>query len=355
MISPAVQQRKNVLVVGNTRIGQAVKLYLKTCPGIGKIASLGDETEVDRFDILVGALAGDIGKQSLSLAIKHKKHLVDIADIEPEFYLDRRKRIDSAGITVVPCCGFSPGLLDLILGNETRHPENMESISIKAGTLCPEAFFFPFLWCFEDLIYAHRHGSRQKINHRFKTFSPFEGYAEEAFSGIRAETYFSQSGFDNLLDVYPVRDFTFRVIRPMGFSGFFRFLDQHGFLDKRRFEETKKVLEGRKKDNITLAEITIIRKNGQVRWQVKSEAKKNERLNSMQKITALPPALVAGEIAAGALSGRGLVFMETLGRDERFFKNMIRRIRQAGQVSIRRNEKQRRGHQLLASQGNRPG
>ena len=338
MTMAARQQQKKVLIIGNTRIGRAVKHYLGTCPGIGKIAFLGEKTDADRFDILVGALAGDIGKQALQLAIKHKKHLVDIADIEPEFYLDRRSRIAAAGITVVPCCGFSPGLLDFILGRESRHHAPLDSISVKAGTLCPEEFFFPFLWCFEDLVYAHRHGSRQKINQKFKTFPPFGGYAEETVSGLRAETYFSQSGFDNLLDAYPVRDFTFRVIRPTGFSGFFRFLDNHGFLDKHRLEQTKKILEGRKKDNITLAEITISHNSGQVRWRIKCAAKKAEPLNSMQKITALLPALVAGEIAGGGLSGRGLVSMETLGRDERFFKNMIRRIRQAGQVSIRRNE-----------------
>ena len=343
MIMPAGQQLKKVLVVGDTRIGRAVKHFLGTCPGIGEIAFLGGKTDIGRFDILVGALAGDIGKQALQLAIKHKKNLVDIADIEPEFYLDRRKRIAAAGITVVPCCGFSPGLLDFILGRESRHPAIMESISVKAGTLCPEDFFFPFLWCFEDLVYAHRHGSRQKINHKFKKFSPFGGFTEETVAGIRAETYFSQSGFDNLLDVYPVRDFTFRVIRPQGFSGFFRFLDKHGFLDKRRLEETKKVLEGRKKDNITLAEITIGHQKGQIFWQVKSEAKKTGRMNSMQKITALLPALVAGEIAVGGLSGRGLVFMETLGRDEQFFKSMMRRIRQTGRVSVRRKEIPRLG------------
>ena len=327
-----------VLIIGKTRMGRAVAHYLKGRSHIGRVTLTDGTADPRPFDILIGALAGDIGKQSLALALKHKKHLIDLADIEPEFYLSRQDRIAAAGITVIPCCGFSPGLLDFILGREMKGRKNVSEIAVAAGTLAEAPDFFPFLWCFEDLYWGHTHGSRQKIAGRFKNFPPFGGYRREVLAGIKAETYYCQSGFDNLLDVYPARDFTFRVIRPPGFAHFFRFLENHGFFRKTRREETRTVLEGEKRDNLTLAEIVIVDQGRRLCWRIKSRAGKTDRLNSMQRVTAPVPALMAEVLAAGGLADRGLTLMPDLGRNERLFQDMIRNLRRTAGLTITRRE-----------------
>ena len=87
------------------------------------------------------------------------------------------------------------------------------------------------------------------------------------------------------------------------------------------------MVEANAEDNITLAQINISAKDKKVRWTLKASSKKNEALNSMQKITASAPAAMAGFLAAGRIKKAGLLFMEDIGRDETIFNNLLSAIK----------------------------
>ena len=120
--------------------------------------------EIKNFDLLIGALPGEVGEKGLRLALKYKKDLIDISDLEPEFYLKKKGDIEREKIMVIPGCGFCPGLVNFILGWERINQEKIREIEIKAGTLSPKKFFFPFLWCFEDSILEHQIPSWQIVD-----------------------------------------------------------------------------------------------------------------------------------------------------------------------------------------------
>ena len=73
-----------------------------------------------------------------------QKNLIDVSDLDPEFYLERKTRIEKSGITVIAGCGFSPGLVNLILGKELSLHPDIQEIEVKAGSLSPNKHFFPF-------------------------------------------------------------------------------------------------------------------------------------------------------------------------------------------------------------------
>lgn len=318
-----MQKGFKVLILGNGRIARAVYYYLEKSALIKKTAFLKQKQDASECDLLIGALPGDLGALPLSLALKYRKNLIDISDVEPGFYLKKEKEVFKKRISVIPCCGFCPGLLNFILGNELARKEKIGKIEVKAGSLSQIKYYFPFLWCFEDLVLEHRIPSRQIIGGKIKKFSPFAGYRKEFFFGIEAETYFAQSGFENMLGGLKARNFTFRVIRPAGFKEFFSYLESEGFLRKETMPVTKNIVENNVKDNITLAQIHIEQGNKKINWQIASCAKQKEEINSMQKITALAPVALAKALLRQKIKKNGLFFMEELGTDNALFAAVL--------------------------------
>lgn len=325
-----MNKKYRILILGDGRIGRAVADYFKLNPLAGAVSFISDQKEAANCDLLVGALPGELGEKGLDLALRYKKNLIDISDVDPPFYLKAKSKIEKAAITVVPGCGFSPGLVNCILGYESLAGGIMQAIEVKAGSLSRKDHYYPFLWCFEDLILEHQIPSWQMVQGKKKQFPAFAGYKKEKFFGIQAESYYCASGFENLLDSLKVRNFSCKVIRPYGFREFFYFLQNQGFLQKENIGLTKSVLEKNLQDNITFSEVTVLSKSRRIVWLIKSFSKSDEKLNSMQKITAIAPAIIGKFLLANKIRRRGLVFMEDIGRQTDLFPKLVGEIRKEG-------------------------
>jgi saccharopine dehydrogenase-like NADP-dependent oxidoreductase len=324
-----MKRKAKILVLGNGRIGMAVAYYLKK-KDLGNVAFLSREEDAKHCDLLIGALPGELGERCLAIALRYKKNLIDVSDVDPPFYIKEKTSIEKSGLTVIPGCGFSPGLINCIVGKECASGGDVAEIEIKAGSLSRKKYYFPFLWCFEDLVLGHRLASWQRIAARKRKFPPFAGYQEESYFGIEAESYYCASGFENLLGTHRIKNFIYRVIRPKGFMVFFNFLESQGYLCAEHMQTAKQIAESHRQDNFTFAEVNLAAKHKTVSWLMKSFSRKNEKLNSMQKITACVPAAVAHFLLGEKLSSQGLIFMEELGRQPSFFAGLLCSLRTEG-------------------------
>jgi len=332
-----MKRRYNVAVAGDGRISRAVLHFFKERNSDISAFSLTDERDLLKADLLAGALAGEIGERCLEWALKYRKNLVDVSDVDPDVYQAREKEILKCGITVVPGCGFCPGIVNFLLGKETSGGGRVLEIHVKAGSLSPKKNYFPFLWCFEDLVLEHRLVSSQVIGGRKKKFPAFAGYRREKYFGVEAESYYSASGFENILDKTGARSLTCRVVRPLGFAEFFRFADNYGLFSPGRMAESKAILEGAKQDNYTLGEVQIIRPAGRVTWLLKSFSAAGEEWNSMQKITASVPVTVGRMLLDGRIARKGLVFLEDIAGEKAVFNALLAGVKKEG-VVLRRQE-----------------
>ena len=260
-------------------------------------------------------MPGKVGEFSLECALRHKKDLIDLSDLEIEFFLKKRREIEKKKILVLPNCGFCPGLLNFLISFFVKKLKKMKKIEVLAGTLSPKKFFYPFLWCFEDLILEHELPSIQLINGKKKRFLPFSGLEREKFFGILAESYFAQSGFEQLMKKIKTKNFIFRVVRPDGFFQFYNFLKNHGFFEKENFKKTKKILESKIEDNLTFGQIKIKTKKENIFLIIKSFSKKEEKLNSMQKISIVFPFEILKKMKEEKLK-KGLIFPEDLAKEK---------------------------------------
>ncbi len=325
-----MNKKYKVLIVGCGRIARAVKHYFKQYRFVKEVSFLQKDSQARDCDLIIGALAGEIGKKCLALALKYKKNLIDISDIDPPEYLKKQKEINKSGILVIPGCGFSPGLVNFILGRAINKFSAICDIEVKAGSLSPKKFFYPFLWCFEDIVVEHTIASWQVVSGKKNKFPVFDGYRREKDFGIDAESYYCASGFENILDKKKLNNLIVRVVRPLGFRDFFGFIQEAGFLKKENLMMTKTILESRKETNITFARVDIIGKIQKERWLIKSYSRKDEELNSMQKITASFPAAVGGLVMDGTIRQKGLLFLDELAKDDAIFDRLLRDTRKKG-------------------------
>jgi saccharopine dehydrogenase-like NADP-dependent oxidoreductase len=343
-----MSKNPSVAIIGYGRIGRAVAYFLsrrQTIKSVGvidpalkknhpvlprKVSRISSEKALAGYDLIIGCLPGDIGGGCLTLALKYRKNLIDISDVDPPGYLKKLKQIQRSGITVIPGCGFSPGLVNAIMGKEFSELKHLDSIEVKAGSLSPSGPCYPFLWCFEDIVLEHRIPSWQMVASRKRLVPAFAGFQPERFFGIPAESYYCASGFENLLDIYKPKNCIVRVVRPKGFYDFFRFMEGYGYLSGEKAEETKRFLESQRRDNITFAEITAHAPHRNIIWIIKAESRRNEPLNSMQKITASVPSAMAALLLKGMVPGKGLLFMDELGKDRDLFDALLSEVRRQG-------------------------
>ncbi len=314
-----------IVIFGKGRIGKAVKYYLKKLNLDIKVGFFNTEKDVKDCDLLISALPGDAGELALELALKYRKNLIDIADLDYEFYLKNKNNIRKAGILVIPFAGFSPGLVNFICGREVKE-NKVKEVEISAGSLSKEKDSFPFLWCFEDLIEGHQLKVTLVKNGKKIKKPAFSDYKKQKIEKLDAESYLAE-GLGSLIDNLKVKNMTYRIIRNIGFYEFFKSLENQSLLNEKNIESTQRKLESRKQDNLTIGVIKIKTDKKEIIWKMKAFSKETELLNSMQKITAVFPAILVKEILEGNIIQKGLVFLEELGQNKDLFKKIISQIK----------------------------
>ena len=336
-----MKRNLKVLILGKGNIGKGVSYYLKKFKVAKRVAFLNNENKINDFDILIGVLPSRIGKNGLRLALKHKKDLIDVSAVDIPFYLKLKKEILKREIRVIPGCGFDPGLVNLILGFESQKFERINKIEISAGTLPTNTnFFFPFTWCFEDLIEGHLFGASLIKNGKSVDLSPFAGYKREKLKGVgEFESYFIEEWSSLPYTIKP-KNLSFRVIRPIGFFHFFQYLKNYGFFQKKNISFAKNLFGQKKVDNTTLALIKISGttkgKKREVSWKIFSFAKKGEFLNSMQKITAIVPVVIIKLFLKDKIKDKGILFMEEIGRNKDLFKEALKELKKEKSLTFLR-------------------
>lgn len=346
-----------VLILGSGLIGRAIAEYVKdnrAVPNIvlfsnnrkelrdakkeinskkiqtvfGNISKSKAQTLAKQSDFIFNALPGELGLKGMALAVKAGKNIIDVSDLDYAEYKHLDREAKKKNITIIPECGVSPGLGNLIIGAESKVLGKINSIEIKAGTLAPaRSHFFPVTWNIQDLIAGHLLPATIIQNGKKKKLPPFSGYQKELLKEVgEFETYIAE-GLSTLPKTIKAKNMVYRVIRPVGFMDFFLYLKNHNLLDdfsKGEFE---------KEDNTTLLLITITGRSKTVHWGVMSSAKKNEKLNSMQKITGLVPALIFQLFLEGKIKEKGIVLMEDIAN----IKEMVRMVKQKGIVIKRKS------------------
>jgi len=86
------------------------------------------------FDVVIGALPGEIGSNAVKASIAAKVNMVDVSYM-PQNPLEFDDKARKAGTTIIPNCGVAPGLSNLLAGHAVAKLDRLENVHILVGGL----------------------------------------------------------------------------------------------------------------------------------------------------------------------------------------------------------------------------
>jgi saccharopine dehydrogenase-like NADP-dependent oxidoreductase len=203
---------------------------------------LGDDQAlrslIAHADLVVGAVPGPLGFETLRRVLEAGKHVVDISFFEEDaFALDALAR--EHGCTAVVDCGIAPGCSNLILGHFAATLDSVERFWCAVGGLPVERH-----WPFEyrapfspiDVIAEYTRPARFRRSGEEVTMPALSEVELIDLPGIGTLEAFNTDGLRTLLATLPVPDMVEKTLRYPGHAERMRIFRETGFFSDRGIE-----------------------------------------------------------------------------------------------------------------------
>ncbi|MEP3390673.1 MAG: saccharopine dehydrogenase C-terminal domain-containing protein [Reichenbachiella sp.] len=233
---------------------------------------------ISSFDLVVCAVPGFLGYQTLQWIIETKKDVVDISFF-PEDALKLKELAKAMEVTAIVDCGVAPGMSNLVLGyhNETMQIENFECLvgglpKVKKWPFAYKAPFSPI-----DVIEEYTRPARYVENSHILTKPALSDVAQEEFEGVGTLESFNSDGLRSLLfTMGHIPNMIEKTLRYPGHVEYIQVLKSSGFFSEQPIDVkgtalspldfTCKVLFdewklGETEEEITVMRITVSGKN----------------------------------------------------------------------------------------------
>jgi len=304
-----------------------------------------------KFDLAIGTLPGPMGFQACKAAIAAKIDMVDVSYM-PEDVMALNKAALKSKVCVVPDCGMSPGLGNILVGHAISKLDRVESVHMLNGGL-PEKPVPPLdyviTWSVKDLIDMYsrkvtivREGKVTKV----EAMSGLEGITFPRVGKLEA---FYTDGLRTLLHtVKDAKDMWEKTLRYPGHIQKIKLLKALGFFDEKPIEIgslsisprelTAQLLEKKLKmpdvpDIVAMLVKVNGMKNGkEVRYtlQMLDRYDKRHKVTAMARATAYTTSVVTQLVAKKAIEEKGVIPPENLGTNEKLYKKFMNAMNKRG-------------------------
>ena len=249
--------KQKVIVLGSGRVGKAIALDLAihfdvTSADINKnalkdIAALGIQTlEIDfsdtqklantlsPFDLVVGAVPGFMGFQTVKTVIEAGKNMVDISFFaEDPFMLDDLAK--QKGVTIVTDCGVAPGMSNILLGhhNESMQIDRFECLVGGLPVVREWPYEYKAVFSPIDVIEEYVRPARFVQNKLIVTREALSDPELVQFNEIGTLESWNSDGLRTLLKTMPhIPNMIEKTLRYPGCIDYLRVLRETGFFSK---------------------------------------------------------------------------------------------------------------------------
>ena len=290
---------------------------------------------VSGFDMVINALPGRIGFQTLKSVIEAGKNVVDIAFF-PEDPFDLDKLAKEKEVTAVVDCGVSPGMSNVLAGYASNLLDKTDIISLYVGGL-PEKkagpLEFKALFSLSDLLEVYTRPARVMENGVIVTKAALSDLEQIDFADVGPLEAFCTDGLRTLIKTIDCPNMKEKTLRYPGHIEKIQFLIDCGLLshdtvdldgaELRPIDLTAKVLshvmrlEPGEKDITVMRLIVEGRKDQKkIRYTFELLDKYDETtgVHSMGRTTGYAAAAVARMIASGIYTQKGISPPEYIGR-----------------------------------------
>ena len=186
---------------------------------------------LERAELVVNAVPGPLGFETLRRALEAGRDVVDIAFFEEDaFALDGLAR--ERGRTAIVDCGVAPGCSNLLLGRHARGMESVERFWCAVGGL-PVVRTWPFEYRAPfspiDVIAEYTRPARFRRGGRDVTLPALSEIELVDLPGAGTLEAFNTDGLRSLLRTVPVPDMVEKTLRYPGHAERMRMLREAGF------------------------------------------------------------------------------------------------------------------------------
>jgi saccharopine dehydrogenase-like NADP-dependent oxidoreductase len=300
-------------------------------------------------DIVVSAVPGFLGLQTMTEVIRRKKDLVDISFMpEDPVHLDEIARMN--GVTVVMDCGVAPGMPNYIVGfhNERMQIEEMEYMvgGLPLIREWPFEYKAPFSPC--DVIEEYTRPARFVENGMIVTKPAMSDAEHIHFNEIGTLEAFNTDGLRSLIRTMKhIPNMKEKTLRYPGHITLIKALREAGFLDSEPvsingngvspLDFTSRILFKAWKLTGEEPEFTIMRvtlrgkeqgARREIIYELYDEFDPDEKLSSMARTTGFTATATAEMILGGIFREKGVFPPELVGRHEECFNFIIRYLKE---------------------------
>jgi len=359
---------KKIIILGAGMVGRAIAVDLSkkhqvTSVDIDKNAldllskkpniktSILDVTDLDAlskavkdFDIVISAVPGFLGLQTMIQVIRQKRDLVDISFLpEDVLYLDSLAKENE--VTVVMDCGIAPGMPNYIVGH---HNESMkiDEVEYMVGGL-PKTRTFPFEYkapfspC--DVIEEYTRPARFVENNTVVVKPAMSDAELVHFDEIGTLEAFNTDGLRSL--IFTMRHIPFMKEKTLRYPGHIRLIQAFrdaGFFDKEPtiikgkevipFDFTSRILFDAWKLGPDEPEFTVMRiilkgteKNmsKEIIYELYDEFDEKEKVSSMARTTGFTATGTVEMILNRVFTENGVFPPELVGKDPECFEFIL--------------------------------
>jgi len=309
------------------------------------------------FDLVVGALPGSIGFQTMDAVIAVKKPYVDISFMaeDPRILGGAAKE---AGVAVVYDIGVAPGLSNILVAQGAVELAPAKQARYLVGGLpvlrrLPWEYEAPFSP--SDVIEEYTRPARFKMGGKIRVRPALSDIETFDIPGIGTLDGFLTDGLRSLLDTIDCPDMEEKTLRYPGHAERIKLLRDSGFFDEKFVnvggvevkvrDFTFGILEplwrqGDGSEEFTVLEVSVIgggkKKERRITWRLLDRTNKARGETSMARTTGFPAAITARRLLDGSLKLEpGVHPPETLVSNQGFVKKLFEDLASHGVVITR--------------------
>jgi len=294
--------------------------------------------EIRPFDLVICAVPGFLGFETLKTIITSQKNVVDIS-----FFSENSLELDAMakenGVTAIVDCGVAPGMDNILLGyhNEKMKIESFECLvgglpKVKKWPFCYKAPFSPI-----DVIEEYTRPARYVENGVEVVREPLTDSEYIEFDKVGTLESFNTDGLRSIIQTMPdIPNMKEKTLRYPGHIEYILALKESGFFREdeidldgkkiRPLDFTSKILIdewklGKQEEELTVMRITIRGENDQgqreeIVYNLYDEYCTKTQTSSMSRTTGYTATAAANMFLKGHFKEKGVFPPELLGRHE---------------------------------------
>jgi len=318
------------------------------------------EKIITPFDLVICAVPGFLGFQTLKTIIETKKNVIDISFF-PENSLDLDNLAKKNGVTAIVDCGVAPGMDNFILGyyNEKLKLTDFECLvgglpKVKKWPFSYKAPFSPI-----DVIEEYTRPARYVENGHIVVKEPLTDCEFVKFNTVGTLEAFNSDGLRSIIYTMPhIPNMKEKTLRYPEHVEYIKVLKESGFFSQNKIkvnntmisplEFTSRVLFddwklGDDEEEITVMRVTVKgeNKNGdteKITYNLFDEYCKETKISSMARCTGYTATGTANMFLDGLFEEKGVFPPELVGKHELCFNYIINYLKDRNVIYVKESQ-----------------